>query len=128
MAEAALAKAIEKFIALRDEKREMQDRHKEELAPINEAMGKIENAVQRILLKQGATNSKTPAGTAYLSTTTKPKVVDWSELKPFLVQNDLLDMMTRALSASAVNEYYESTGELPPGVTVTSETNCRFKR
>lgn len=124
----AMAKAVEKYILLRDEKKRIQDKHKEELAPLNDAMSKIENAVQKILINQGATNSKTPAGTAYLSTTKRPKVVDWSELKPFLIENDLLDMMTRSLSATAVDEFYESTGDLPPGVTVTSETNCRFKR
>lgn len=43
----AMAKAVEKYILLRDEKKRIQDKHKEELAPLNDAMSKIENAVQK---------------------------------------------------------------------------------
>lgn len=124
----AIERAVEKFIQLRDKKKEITDGHKEELKPLNEAMIAIENAVQRILIDQGASNIKTPHGTAYLSTTTRPIVEDWSKLKPFILKNDLLDMLVRKVSPDAVTEFKESTGELPPGVVTNSETYCRFKR
>ncbi len=123
-----IAKAVEKFVALRDAKKAIQDRHKEELRLINEGMVAIENAVQRIMLQQGASNMKTPHGTAYLSTTTRPSITDWKELRPFILEHDLIDMMVNKLTPAAVEEFVESQGNLPPGVIMTSETNCRFKR
>ena len=124
----SIDKAVEKFIALRDAKKVIQDRHKEELRPMNEAMLSIETAVQRILISQGATNMKTPAGTAYLSTTTRPSITDWSVTRGFILENDLIDMMVQKLTPSAVEEYVEGNGQLPPGVVMTSDINCRFKR
>jgi hypothetical protein len=125
---AAIDKAVEKFIALRDAKKIIADRHKEEMRPFSEAMTKIETAVQKILIQQGASNIKTPGGTAYLSTTTRPQIQDWKVCKEFLLANDLIDMLVQKLSPSAVEEFVESQGDLPPGVIQTSDTNCRFKR
>lgn len=128
MSEQVLEKAVRKFIFLRDEKKKITDRHKEELAPLNEAMKKIETLTMGVLIKQGSMNSKTPAGTVYLSTTTRPKIMDWKELRPFILENDLIDMMQMKLTPEAVDQYRESTGELPPGVAITSETFARFKK
>jgi hypothetical protein len=128
MTEQVLEKAVRKFIFLRDEKKKIQDRHKEELAPYNEAMKQIETLTLGVLLKQGSMNSKTPAGTVYLSTTVRPKIDDWKLLRPFLLDNDLIDMMQMKLTPEAVDQFRESTGELPPGVVITSETFARFKK
>jgi hypothetical protein len=125
---AAIDKAVEKFIQLRDAKKIIADRHKEEMRPYNEAMTKIETAVQKILIQQGATNMKCPGGTAYLSTTTRPQIQDWKIVREFLLDNDLIDMMVQKLSPTAVEEFVDSQGDLPPGVIQTSDINCRFKR
>lgn len=124
----SLERAVEKFIFLRDKKKEITDRHKEELKPLNEAMIALEAAVQKALIAQGASNVKTPHGTAYLSTTVRPQITDWKELRPFILENDLIDMMVQKLAPAAVEEFLESQGQLPPGVNQTSETFCRFKR
>ena len=50
------------------------------------------------------------------------------ELRPFILENDLIDMMQMKLTPEAVDQYRESTGELPPGVAITSETFARFKK
>jgi hypothetical protein len=123
-----IEKAVEKFIQLRDAKKVIADRHKEEMAPYNEAMTKIETAVQRILIEQGGNSIKTPCGTAYLSTVTRPVIENWKLTRAFLAEHDLWDMMVQKLAPSAVEEFVEGNGELPPGVIQTSDTNCRFKR
>ena len=128
MTDQVLEKAVRKFIFLRDEKKKIADRHKEELAPYNEAMKNIENLVQAVLLKQGSESARTKSGTVYLSTTVRPKITDWKLLRPFILDNDLIDMMQMKLTTDAVEQYRESTGELPPGVVISSETFARFKR
>ena len=124
----SLRKAVAKYIALRDEKKALAAVHKEELAPLNEAMLKIENAVQRLLLSQGALNMKTPSGTAYLSTTTKATIQDWSVFRAYMLEHDLLDMMEQRVSMEAVREFKEANGGLPPGIATTDAISTRFKR
>jgi hypothetical protein len=124
----AVDKAVEKYISLRDAKKVIADRHKEEMKPYNDAMTKIEAGVQKILIGQGGNSMKTPYGTAYLSTVTRPVIQDWKVCKQFILDNDLIDMMVQKLSPAAVEEFVESQGDLPPGVIQTSDTNCIFKR
>ncbi len=124
----SIDKAVEKYIQLRDSKKAIADRHKEELKPYNEAMQKIEAGVQKILLGQGGNSIKTPNGTAYLSTTTRPVIQDWAVTRKFILEHDLIDMMVQKLSPTAVEEFVEGHDQLPPGVIQTSDTNCRFKR
>ncbi|RLC12730.1 MAG: hypothetical protein DRI24_16975 [Deltaproteobacteria bacterium] len=128
MTDQRIEKAVAKFIKLRDDKKALQDQHKEQLAPYNEAMTKIEALVLALLIKQGANSIKTPAGTVYTSTTTRPKIDDWRVLRPFILENDLIDMMIQKLSPDAVEQFKEATGDLPPGVVVNSETFARFKK
>jgi hypothetical protein len=128
MTEQVLEKAVRKYIFLRDEKKKIQDRHKEELAPYNDAMKKIETLTLSVLQKQGTESSRTKAGTVYTSTTVRPKISDWKLLRPFILENDLIDMMQMKLTPEAVDQFLESTGELPPGVVISSETFARFKK
>lgn len=124
----AIKKLIAKYIETRDLKRTTQDKHKEELAPINNRLIKIENAMQRELQKSGVDSMKTSEGTAYLAHTTKARVEDWQALKEFLLENDLLDMVEKRVSKEAVEEFFESTGEYPPGVAISREVNTRFRK
>ncbi|HAY46937.1 MAG TPA: hypothetical protein DCY55_11735 [Gammaproteobacteria bacterium] len=128
MTDQVIERAVAKFIELRDKKKVLTDEHKLILAPYNEAMTKIENLVLAELQKAGVQNMKTPAGTTYQSTTVRPKIDDWKLLRPFILDNDLIDMMQMKLTPEAVEQYRESTGELPPGVVITSETFARFKK
>jgi hypothetical protein len=128
MSEHVLKAAIEKYITLRDEKKVIKERHSEELRPINEALALLENAVQKVLLKQGADSFKTKVGTAYLSTTVKATVKDWPAFRDFVQENDLLDMLEHRASKDAVEEFIEANGDAPPGVAVTKEVNTRFRK
>lgn len=120
--------AIQKYISLRRKKKEIQDRHKEELKPINEAMTKLELSMQAYMLKTGQQNAKTSEGTAYLSTTVRAKVEDWGAFKEFALAHDLIDMVEHRVSSDSVKEYIEATGSTPPGIAITRDTNCRFKQ
>lgn len=120
--------AIATYISLRDEKKTIQDRHKEELAPINEKMQKIENALLKRLHEDGAKNIATDVGTVYISNVTKARVEDWQEFKEYALEHDLFDMMEHRVSKAAVEEFIEANGEVPPGLAISTETFARIKR
>lgn len=116
------------YLKLRDAKKTITDRHKEELAPINAKMKTIEAWLLRDMQDRGALNTKTPFGTVYLSTSTTPKVVDRDEFLAFVRAHELWSMLTSHVSKDAVEEYLESTGDVPPGVEITRDTNARIRK
>ena len=128
MSEEIVSRACAAYIKLRDQKKEITSRHKEELAPLNATMQKLENAMHRKLLEAGARNIATDNGTVYLSTTLKATIKDWGAFRDFMLSNDLIDMMEHRVSKDAVREYREANGALPPGVHITEDINTRFKR
>jgi hypothetical protein len=123
-----LDQAVAGYIKLRDRKKEIVDEHKEVLAPYNEKLLKLENWIQHELQSQGATNVKTGHGTAYLSTTTRPKVEDWNAFLDHIRANDLWSLLERRPCKQAVDEYIEGSGEVPPGVSIKREVNARVRR
>lgn len=117
------------YIRLRDEKKRIAERQKDELAPFNAKMKKMEAWLQAQLNAQGTTNSKTTDGhTVYLSTTVNATVNDRDAFLEFVREHNLWAMLTAAVSKDAVEEFIESTGNAPPGVSVSRETNARVRR
>ena len=116
------------YIRLRDEKKRIAERQKEELAPLNAKLKKMEAWLQAQLQAQDALNMKTEHGTVYLSTTVSAKVEDRDAFFDFVRNNDMWAMLTSNVSKDAVEEFIESTGDVPPGVSVSRETNARVRK
>ena len=116
---------VDGYLRLRDKKKGIVARQKEELAPLNDKMKKMEAWLQAWLHLQGGQNMKTKHGTVYLATTTKVKVEDRDVFFDFVRANDMWAMLTSNVSKDAIEEFIESTGDVPPGVSVSRETNAR---
>lgn len=123
----AIRAAIQKYRQLREDKKVMEARHKQELAPIVATMEKIEAALHAALLKMGANNVATPAGTAYFSTVTTLKVEDWEASLTQVVEHQLWHMLERRLSKTAVEQYVSAHNENFPGTQLTSEQVLRIQ-
>jgi len=117
------------YVSLRDRKAELKAQHQQELAPINEQMFKIEGWLHRELNKQGVDSFKTKRGTAFVQKSTSVTVQDWQDQTlPFIREHELWDMLEARVSKTAVSDYIESTGEVPPGVAVKTEEVVRVRR
>lgn len=116
------------YIRLRDEKAEVKARHQEELAPINERMFKIEGWLHRELQRQGVQSFKTKQGTAFVQTSTSVTVEDFEATLPFIKQHGLWDMLEARVSKSAVMDWVESNGSVPPGVNIKTDEVVRVRR
>ena len=132
----AISVLVGGYVALRDKKKAIKKRHSEELAPINEKMEKIENAMQRFLLdstevtpgEDPECSIRTANGTAYLSTRTEYVVEDPTVLYPWVEENHMLELMQARVTKEVVEGIVESTGKLPPGVKVTKTISTNFRR
>jgi hypothetical protein len=124
-----LDQVITGVISLRDKIDEIKKRHKEELAPLNQSMEKLEAYLQLQLTNLGTTSFAAKGiGTAYLQNVVGVTVEDWDATLAWIRSNEFWELLERRVSKTVVQEYMESKGEVPPGVNVRSETEVRVRR
>lgn len=119
---------IKAYVTLRDELDAMKRRQTDEAAPLRDKMHKLEVWLQNQLQQQGLQNFKAATGTAFLKEVTSTTVENWEATLPFIQEKGLWDMLEKRVSKSVVEDYIESTGEIPPGVSVKRETVVQVRR
>lgn len=99
---ASVEEILVKYIGLRDRKAEMTKRHAEEMAPLNEAQGNIENYLMHIMHQTGVDQLKcTDVGTAFKSHATWCQMQDPAAFKEFVFQ-PAVDAMVNRLNAMGI--------------------------
>jgi len=119
---------IKAYVQMRDAADALEKQHKEELAPMRDKMRKVEHWLQNTLQSQGLTNFKSENGTAFLQGVSSVKVQDWESLLAFIRDKNMWELLDHRVAKSVVEDYLESTGEIPPGVDIKRETVVRIRR
>lgn len=116
-------------IKLRDKIDGLKKAHKEQLAPLNDQMMKLENYLQHQLQGQGVSSfAAKGVGTAFLQNCTSATVEDWAAILGWIRANEAWDLLEHRVSKTVVQDYIESTGSAPPGVKVSTEIEVRVRR
>jgi hypothetical protein len=111
---------IMKYVEIRFEKSKLADKHKEQLAPYNQALDGLEAVFMREMDKGGVDSiSARDCGTIYRSTRSSATVADFNLLKAHIIEHDAWELLQGRVSAVAVEAFLEDTGELPPGVSLS---------
>jgi hypothetical protein len=119
---------IKGYVKLRDELDARKKEQAMELAPLREKMDKIEAWLQNQLQSQGLKNFKGASGTAFLKEVTSATVQDWDATLAFIKEQDRWELLERRVAKTVVEDYVESTGEIPPGVELKRETVVQVRR
>jgi phage host-nuclease inhibitor protein Gam len=119
---------IQRYIEIRDEKAEIAERHKAELAPLNQSLEVLENTLMQLLNEQGGQNIKTAAGTAYRSEVMSVKVEDWDALWYYIQRFQRPDLLVRNVNKTAVKEIIDGGQALPPGISTQTLFNLNVRR
>lgn len=125
---ATIEEVVAKYRELRDHKKELEDKHKEELAPTKEKMVRLENWLQQHLLATGSQSIKTESGTVYQSRVASVKVEDWTDaVLPHIIENELWHVLENRLAKASIEEYVEAQGHNFPGTSIqyTNKVNIR---
>lgn len=125
---ATMSEVIAGYIKMREIKEGLVKKQKEELAPINEHMTKLENWLHKQLQDQGQKSARTDAGTAFLQNEHSVTVEDFTAMLEHIRATDQWELLERRASKTVVLDLIESTGVIPPGVKVTSEIVCRVRK
>jgi len=86
---------VSSYVALRDQKAEIAERHKAEMAPYNQGLSDLEGLLMGALDKAGLQSAKTPHGTAYKNTVSSAKVIDWGTVLDFIIAEERYDLLAR---------------------------------
>lgn len=116
------------YINLRQHKAELDAKHKEEMAPVNEALDAIEQEVHSRLNTMGVSSVKTKFGTAYTKTVRSVKVFDKTMFMEYVQSNARFDLLDVRANKTAVEEYIAQNEELPPGISSVAEESVGFRK
>ncbi len=120
---------IAKYVQVRDKVKVIKARHKEELDPFNKAMALIENKLLGALNDQKLDSFKaTGVGTAFKTTRTSVKILDFDVSLDYIRNNNLWHMLEKRLSKTAVAEFVESSGGDFPGSNIVNEITVQIRR
>lgn len=121
---ASVEKILAAYIGWRDQKAEIEARHKEELAPLKDKMQMAEAALQKMMLDQDVSQlKKKGVGTAYLQEFVSAKVDDWDAVLEHVKTADRWDLLERRVNKTAVLD-----GDEVPGVTVSKSLKVNVRR
>lgn len=120
---------VDRYIQLRDKKAQLEQAHKDKLAPINAMLDKIEGVLLHQFDQLGVDSMKTEAGTAYTTTKTSATVADRDAfLQTFVVPNEAWEFLTNHVNKSAIEAYKASNDELPPGINWSEVRTVNIRR
>lgn len=108
---------IAAYLKIRRKKEEIDRKAKEDVAALKEKMDKLETWIQAKATEQGVTSFKTPAGTAFVTTSDYASVADWDAVLEFIKEKEAYDLLERRVSKQAVRGYIDSDGAVPAGIT-----------
>ena len=122
---------VGQFIKLRDLKTQLKDKHKAELAPIEEAMEQLEQVLLGALNAQNADSVKTASGTVYKSVKESASMADPAAFWSYVIASGNFDLIDKKANVTAVKAHIEDPangGQPPPGVTFSSVALPRVRR
>lgn len=120
---------VGQFVKLRDKKAEIEERHKEELRPINEALEGLKEVLKAGLDQVGADSIKTSCGTASFTTKASASIADKEVFWTHVVTSGDFSLIDYKANVTAVRDWIEANqGQHVPGVNYSSYRDVNVRR
>ena len=116
------------YIKIRDMKAQIVAEQKQVTDRISKVLKKIEGQLMDAMTELGTESMRTPSGTCYRVIQTSAKVEDRDQYLEFVKANGAWAFLESRANKTAVEEYLEANGELPPGITVTRFATVNVRR
>lgn len=116
------------YVALRDKKKEIEERHKAELQDINDTMNKLTEVMMQTLETVGAQSIKTSQGTVYVSARYSASLADPKAFMDYVIANKKFELLDRKANATACRDFVAETGSQPPGVNMSAIRTLGVRR
>lgn len=114
-------KRIDQYVKLRDHIKELNDAHKEKMAPFNDTLEQLNGVLLKHLEQMNIESLKGEHGTVYVTVKKSASIADMSQFWTYVVTQVDWDMVDRKANATAVEAYIEANGgNPPPGVNFSA--------
>lgn len=121
-------KRVSQYIQIRDKIKELNTAHEESIKPLVDLQNSLTGWLQSFLEQAGADSIKTSNGTCYSTTRYSASLADPEVFMKFVKDNNNFDLMDRKANVTAVRDYVEEHGALPPGVNLSSIKTVGVRR
>jgi len=126
---ATAGEVITAYLTLREQKDELSKKHKEEMAPINQKMEKLEVFMLSLLNTANVDSMAFKGvGTMFKKNVQSVTVEEWADTLAWIQHNHAWEFLERRVSKTVVQEYSEATGEVPPGIKVVNDTVVQVRK
>lgn len=115
-----IAKRVEQYVALRDEIKRRDDAHKDEMKPFRELLDKFNGELLTALNEVNGNSVSTSAGTVYRTEKKSATLADPEAFMQFVVNSQMFDLLDRRANVTAVTDFLNDHGQLPPGVNYST--------
>lgn len=109
-------------------KSETEEKHKKELAPINEALDKIKEKISAALQEIGVENVKTVHGTVHFTRRRTVTLVDSQAFMDYVIEHQAWDLLDRKANSTAVQGFVKTNGSEPPGARLNTIVDVSVRR
>lgn len=119
--------AVKAYLELREIKAQLEKRHKERKAKVDDKMKSIEAQLLQFFEETGQESARTKYGTPYTQLRESVTVSSRDDFLDFVRENEAWDMLENRASKTAVLEYKDEHEELPPGLSYRAERIVNVK-
>lgn len=112
---------VKRFLDLRAKREELKSSYEIADGALQEEMNAVQKELHSYMKENGVDSVKTPMGTAYTKLDKKVSVGDWNAFHNFCMGRGDLSMIQKRPSSTAVLQYLDETGSLPPGCSLYQE-------
>lgn len=121
-------KRVKQYIAVRDALKAANDAHAEKIKPLVDLQNALTGWLQDFLEKAGAESVKTSEGTCYETTRYSASLADPEAFMKFVLDKQDFNLLDRKANVTAVRDYVEANGTLPPGVNLSAIKTVGVRR
>ncbi len=119
---------VRMFIKARDAIAKAKEAYEAEIKPLQEIKSKLEGRMLAFLDQSGQDSAKTQYGTCFTSTKDSASLTDPDAFMSYVMKNGAFELLDRRANATAVRDFVEENGTLPPGVNFTSRKSLSVRR
>jgi hypothetical protein len=117
------------YIKIRNAKQALTKEFEEKEKELKDSLAEISNAMKDQMLATGSKSTRTEFGTVILGKKVRYFPSDWGVLKPWLQENDLLDLLEKRIAQQNMAKYLEDNPDVaPPGLNSESEVVITVRR
>lgn len=123
-----IARRVAQYVQIRDKLKVMDEEHEKKREKLVLVQSLLSGYMEKFLEQIGATNIKTPYGTCHRTTRYTSSLADADAFMNFVTSTGKFDLLDRRANSTAVKEYVQEHGVLPPGVNLTALRSIGVRR